>query len=143
MWRSAMPPPPPRRRRWCRRWKRGRPRRRHQAEPAAVAGLVEAVLARFGRQDRANRGKVGTSVPRWEGGGMDGWSVFDGPAEPRASGGGGGGEARRGGAGVCGGGRGRLPPGGGGAGGKGGGGPAGGGGGPPRGPRRGGGGGAT
>src|SRR3954453_9195621 len=40
---------------------------------------------------RANREKVGTSMPIWRGGGVDGWIVFGGPARAGPGGGGGGG----------------------------------------------------
>src|SRR3954452_2135699 len=43
---------------------------------------------------RAKREKVGMPLPTWEGGGIDGWIIFDGPAGAGPSGGGGGGDAR-------------------------------------------------
>src|SRR3954453_19629600 len=58
---------------------------------------------------RANREKVGTPMPIWRDGGVDGWIVFGGPARAGPGGGGGGGPAPGGG----GGGRGEAgaPPG--------------------------------
>src|SRR3954453_13988947 len=66
---------------------------------------------------RANREKVGTPMPIWRGGGVDGWIVFGGPARAGAGGGGGGRDARGGGAAVCGRPPGGVPLGGGGFGG--------------------------
>src|SRR3954466_16026211 len=45
---------------------------------------------------RASREKVGTSMPIWRGGGVDGWIVFGGPARGGPGDGGGGGAAVRG-----------------------------------------------
>src|SRR5436305_12800084 len=51
-----------------------------------------------GCSTRAKREKVGTPLPTWEGGGIDGWITFDGPAGAGPGGGGGGRHARGGGA---------------------------------------------
>src|SRR5690348_18224549 len=64
---------------------------------------------------RASREKVGTSMPIWRGGGVDGWIVFGGPARAGPGDGGGGRDARGGGAAVRGRPLDRLPLGGGGA----------------------------
>src|SRR3954452_24509067 len=48
---------------------------------------------------RANREKVGTPMPIWRGGGVDGWIVFGGPARAGPGGGGGGLDAPGGGGG--------------------------------------------
>src|SRR3954452_10744567 len=51
---------------------------------------------------RANREKVGTPMPIWRDGGVDGWIVFGGPARAGPGGGGGGGATRGGGGGGAG-----------------------------------------
>src|SRR3954453_22260010 len=51
-----------------------------------------------GPDTRANREKVGTPMPIWRDGGVDGWIVFGGPARAGPGGGGGGRHARGGGA---------------------------------------------
>src|SRR3954452_22498689 len=56
---------------------------------------------------RAKREKVGMPLPTWEGGGIDGWIIFDGPAGAGPGGGGGGRHARDGGPPGCGRGGGR------------------------------------
>src|SRR3954468_23512334 len=48
----------------------------------------------------ASREKVGTSMPIWRGGGVDGWIVFGGPARAGPGDGGGGRDARGGGSAV-------------------------------------------
>src|SRR4051812_10332057 len=70
--------------------------------------LVEIALTRAGRAARAKREKVGMPLPTWEGGGIDGWIIFDGPAGAGPGGGGGGRDPRGGG--PPGGGRAREPP---------------------------------
>src|SRR4051794_41611372 len=64
---------------------------------------------------RANREKVGTPMPIWRDGGVDGWIVFGGPARAGPGGGGGGGARPGGGAGGWRGAPPPPPPGGGGA----------------------------
>src|SRR3954466_5855907 len=61
------------------------------------------------RTARAKREKVGMPLPTWEGGGIDGWIIFDGPAGAGPGGGGGGRHARGGGAPVRGRALDRLP----------------------------------
>src|SRR3954470_9054237 len=51
----------------------------------------------LGCSTRAKREKVGMPLPTWEGGGIDGWIIFDGPAGAGPGGGGGGRHARGGG----------------------------------------------
>src|SRR5690349_21606582 len=69
----------------------------------------------LGCSTRADREKVGTPMPIWRGGGVDGWIVFGGPARAGPGGGGGGRDGRGGGAAVRGRPLDRLPLGGGGA----------------------------
>src|SRR4051812_35098913 len=77
---------------------------------------------------RANREKVGTPMPIWRDGGVDGWIVFGGPARAGPGGGGGGRHPPGGGAAGCGRAPAPPPPGAGGPRRGGGGGPPGGGG---------------
>src|SRR5690349_24834158 len=74
---------------------------RHRSPPVGVkatstadrsAGSVDGRAIR----SRANREKVGTRMPIWRDGGVDGWIVFGGPARAGPGGGGGGRDARGG-----------------------------------------------
>src|SRR3954451_15920767 len=83
------------------------------SRPEAPEPVLPEVTPGLSRT-RANREKVGTSMPIWRDGGVDGWIVLGGPARAGPGGGGGGGDGPGGG----GGGRRRArrapPPGGGG-----------------------------
>src|SRR5690349_17814274 len=73
--------------------------------PAVAAALTSEIVSglqwRSGAAGtRANREKVGTPMPIWRDGGVDGWIVFGGPARAGLGGGGGGRHARGGGAAV-------------------------------------------
>src|SRR3954453_96021 len=79
--------------------------------PVPVAALAGPAIAESAssRDSRAKREKVGMPLPTWEGGGIDGWIIFDGPAGAGPGGGGGGRHARDGGPPVRGRGLDRLP----------------------------------
>src|SRR3954454_22748074 len=64
----------------------------------ALRGRLEVSAARVSGGTRANREKVGTPMPTWRDGGVDGWIVFGGPARAGPGGGGRGRHARGGGA---------------------------------------------
>src|SRR3954451_1201804 len=109
------------RRRGSTRPKRGASRPASSSRPFAhpFASFTSVMLGTSCRTERPNRGcstranreKVGTPMPLWRDGGVDGWIVLGGPARAGPGGGGGGRHARGGGAAGRGRGPRRPPPG--------------------------------